>query len=572
VVLDELRAELTRRVRGTERNEVGEARTRCPDLALVVGELADLDAGDTTLEIIGADGPSHGVQLLAGTTRPEALGPEILTHFDTRLVLQTLDEHQSVQVLGRSDAAHLSSGELLVRLAGRSPVHARGLRLDVDHLDLLVRLMAEVYGSRPGRAPGTASSEERAVPASANSSEAQDASRPLLDSYTRRTQNEEVTPAPSQRLERRTPDELQQDARSDAAEAGEVVSVPPQWPGAHEQAPASAAVANEEPLEEHRARAAVIEAGATTAVEPTPAVAVAASDEIAGHEAGSGASMPAIRVRCFGALVVRSGGREITPTDDKTGRHKAWELLAFLATQPGGAAPKDKLLAALWPSTGTERATNRMRVAMARLRTVLAQQVPGLRAEVVRADRDGTCRLDTNLVTSDAQEFRTLCKRARKLPPEEAKVVYERALALYQGELLADRAYGWLDERADSGLSPREAYREECYQALQQLADLHQRGGQPQLAVPLYRRLLKAEPTLEDVVRELFRCYQQLGDIGSLVREERQLRQALHQAYRDPNDPDDDPELCQPEPETTAVFQEALAALQTKGNGDWRRG
>jgi two-component SAPR family response regulator len=312
----------------------------------------------------------------------------------------------------------------------------------------------------------------------------------------------------------------------------------------------------------------VIKAGAATAVEPTPAAPVAAANEVAGQKAGFGATSSVIQVRCFGALVVRSGGREITPSDDKTGRHKAWEILAFLATHPGGAAPKDKLLAALWPSTGTERATNRMRVAMARLRTVLAQQVPGLRTEVVRADRDGTCRLDTSLVTSDAQEFRTLCQRARKLPPEEAKAAYERALALCQGDLLADRAYAWLDERAESGLSPREAYREEYYQALQQLARLHQRAGEAQLAVPLYRRLLKAEPTLEDVVRELFRCYQQLGDIGSLVREERQLRQALHQAYHDPDDPNDDPELYQPEPETTAVFQEALAALQARANAD----
>ncbi|MGH7484053.1 MAG: AfsR/SARP family transcriptional regulator, partial [bacterium] len=248
--------------------------------------------------------------------------------------------------------------------------------------------------------------------------------------------------------------------------------------------------------------------------------------------------------------------------------YKAWEILAFLAAQPGGAAPKDKLLAALWPSAGTEQATNRMRVAMARLRTVLAQQVPGLPAQVVRADRDGTCRLDSALVTSDAHEFWTLCQRARKLPPNEASVIFERALTLYQGDLLADRPYSWVDERAESGLSPREAWREKYYQAIQQLARLHQRAGQAELAVPLYRRLLRAEPTLEDVVRELFRCYQQLGDIGSLLREERQLRQALHQAYHEPDEPDDDPELYQPEPETMAVFRESLAALQARANVD----
>ena len=40
-----------------------------------------------------------------------------------------------------------------------------------------------------------------------------------------------------------------------------------------------------------------------------------------------------------------------------------------------------------------ERAGNRMRVAMVRLRALLARQVPGLPADVVRAERHGAFRL-----------------------------------------------------------------------------------------------------------------------------------------------------------------------------------
>src|SRR5262249_41351365 len=209
-----------------------------------------------------------------------------------------------------------------------------------------------------------------------------------------------------------------------------------------------------------------------------------------------------------------------------------------------------------------ERATNRMRVAMARLRALLTEQVPGLRSEVVRAERDGTCRLDATLVAVDVHQFLTLCREARKLPPAEAMATYERALALYQGDLLADRSYEWIDERDDSGLSPRERYREEYYQATQQLARLHYQEGQAALAVPLYKRLLKSEPTLEDVARDLYRCYQQLGDLGSLIREDRNLRQALLEAYYEPDNPADDPELYQPEPETIGLFKAVFADLQ----------
>jgi two-component SAPR family response regulator len=189
---------------------------------------------------------------------------------------------------------------------------------------------------------------------------------------------------------------------------------------------------------------------------------------------------------------------------------------------------------------------------------------------VVRAERDGTCRLDTTLVAVDAHQFLALSRAARKLPPAEARAAYERALTLYQGDLLADRSYEWIDERDDSGLSPRERYREEYYQATQQLARLYHQEGKATLAIPLYKRLLKAEPTLEDVIRDLYRCYQQLGDLSSLIREDRHLRQALREAYYEPDDPDDDPELYQPEPETITVFKEVFADIEARAAASTR--
>src|SRR5262249_42915463 len=101
--------------------------------------------------------------------------------------------------------------------------------------------------------------------------------------------------------------------------------------------------------------------------------------------------------------------------------------------------------------------------------------------------------------------------------------------------------------------------------ATTRLADLYRTLGHPARAVPLYRALLKSEPTLEDVVRGLFRCYGELGDLTSLIREERRLRQALRDAYAEPNNPNDDPEDYQPEPETFALFKEIRATLEAPG-------
>src|SRR5205814_2294812 len=73
---------------------------------------------------------------------------------------------------------------------------------------------------------------------------------------------------------------------------------------------------------------------------------------------------PVVQVHCFGDLTVRSGEREITPYGEEGPSFKAWELLAFLASQPGGTIARAKLLNAVWRDVEERKAANRMRVAM----------------------------------------------------------------------------------------------------------------------------------------------------------------------------------------------------------------
>jgi DNA-binding SARP family transcriptional activator len=264
---------------------------------------------------------------------------------------------------------------------------------------------------------------------------------------------------------------------------------------------------------------------------------------------------------------VRGGGRELTPTGEDGASYRAWEVLGYLAVYPGGVVPRDRLLAAVWPD-GAAESTNRLRTTLSRLRGLLGRQVPGLGGDVVQGGgRGGTCRLDPSAVWSDAQEFWALCESAPARPPEAAVAALERAVGLYGGDLLASRAtrdYDWLDEPGAGGVSLRQQYREAFYQALQRLARLHHRAGRPERAVPLYRRLLKAEPILEDVVRDLYRCYRDLGDLGALVREDRHLRQSLRDALADPDDPEDDVGQYEREPETVALYRRLRAELEAR--------
>ena len=286
------------------------------------------------------------------------------------------------------------------------------------------------------------------------------------------------------------------------------------------------------------------------------------------------ADRPLVEVRCFGDFTVTSGDREIGASGEEGASFKAWEVLAFLAAQPTGAVAKEKILAAVWPDVDAERAGARLRTALTRLRALLAGQVPNLSGDVVRAERNGIRRLDTSLVASDVHQFVLLLRTATKLPPDEAKAALIEARKLYSGDLLSGRSagfYEWVEERDGSGVTLREHYREEFYRATQRLARLYYQEEQAALAVPLYKELLKAEPTLEDVVRELYRCYQYLGDLTSLIREDRHLRQALREAYADPDDPVSDPQDYQPEPETVALFSEIRRELEGRSFDAARR-
>jgi DNA-binding SARP family transcriptional activator len=324
-----------------------------------------------------------------------------------------------------------------------------------------------------------------------------------------------------------------------------------------------------------QAPAAVAAAPAWGAVA-TPVDTRGGISEAAGDAGGAAGRAPPLRVQCFGGLRV-TGARGEVSAEGAAGGYQAWAILAFLAAQPDGAATTEALCAAVWPDVAPDRAaTARLSPALSRLRRTLQAQVPGLTGPVVVRGRNGHCWLDPAEAESDVQRFVRLCAGAGRLPPAEAAAVYEEARALYRGDLLARQAYEWVDGRERDGLTPGERYQRLYLEVSCRLADLYRRRGEPSRAVPVYRRVLAEDPTAEDVARELFRCYGELGDRAALLREYRHLRLQLRRAPADPEDADaddrdeqgeqDDP-LYEPEAETVAVYREELARLDARAGG-----
>jgi nucleoid-associated protein YgaU/DNA-binding SARP family transcriptional activator len=594
-LLERLRAATERRLLAVGPGRPWRATAEEPELVLVAGELADLPAGGTALEQLGTYGPSAGVRILAATTRLPGIEEGVLAHFATRIGLQAMDDAESVRLLGVPEAADLAGGELLVRTGWRTPLRLRGFRVPDERLEELGRLMRDATGDgeaglRPDSGggdappPGTPDTLPAATP-------------PADDPAAATGAGPGAAPIPPPALGGDAPATVPAGAAGEAAEnpdaggawttplpGGAGAPAPPAAPAARDvetvadrsatHAPAAGAT-GEGPAErprpteqDRRADPGPDAASVPDAPRPDAGGSATPGDGSAAAPAGAaGQGPPQLAIHCLGDYAVRSGARELVPTGEDGASYRPWEVLAYLAVYPGGIVPRERLLAALWPDVPPERATSALRAAMSRLRGLLGRQVAGLGADVVRAERDQTCRLDATVVWSDAQEFWSRCRAAPELPPEAAVAGLERAVALYGGDLLASRAardYDWLDESGDDGVSLRRQYREEFYRALQRLARLHRTNGRPAAAVPLYKRLLQAEPIFEDIVRELYRCYRELGDLASLVREDRHLRQALRQAFADPDDSEDDPAAYEPEPETVALFRRIRADLEAR--------
>ncbi len=138
----------------------------------------------------------------------------------------------------------------------------------------------------------------------------------------------------------------------------------------------------------------------------------------------------------------------------------------------------------------------------------------------------------------------------------------EQARVLYQGSLLTGEhveQYPWLETRDTDGVTLREYYQDAYYRLVKQLAHLRAQHGQVEVAIELCRSLLKVEPTLEDVVRDLYTYHGMAGDRAALLREDRQLRERLRTAY---GDDESDPAVIEPVAETVAHFLAIKAQLE----------
>jgi DNA-binding SARP family transcriptional activator len=245
---------------------------------------------------------------------------------------------------------------------------------------------------------------------------------------------------------------------------------------------------------------------------------------------------PLLTVHLLGQLKVRLD--DVPVEDWPSGRGRS--LFKYLVTHRDPWPRREVLMDTFWPEAAPAAARNSLNVAVHGLRR--AFRASGAGPVVVL--EGGAYRLDRRIrLWLDVDEFELHAAEGRRLEAAGelagAVAAYERAVALYQGDFLADDPY------EDWPVLPREQLLLTYLDVLDRLSALafgrHQYGA----CVALCRLLLARDPCREEAHRRLMRCYSRQGQPHLALRQYQACVDALQREL-----------LVEPEPATTDLARQ----------------
>jgi len=220
---------------------------------------------------------------------------------------------------------------------------------------------------------------------------------------------------------------------------------------------------------------------------------------------------PPLHILTLGRFRVRQAAREIPPPVWR--RRKAGELLRLLLVSPRRSLSWEQAIEALWPTRSPESARSLLHQATSALRRALEPDLPTRFPSRYLEVEEG--RIALHLPPGSWVDFEAFERHVRNQE-------WEKALALYQGELFPDDRY------ADWAIPLRERLAQHYVRAA--LAVARQRlSEQPEQALEICRRILATEPWQEEAVLLGMRACAALNDRAGAL----QLYRALERRLRE---------------------------------------
>lgn len=241
---------------------------------------------------------------------------------------------------------------------------------------------------------------------------------------------------------------------------------------------------------------------------------------------------PVLRLWLLGGFRAERDGQPVP--ESAWQRPTARTLVKLLAAQPEHRLHQERIIDLLWPDLNPSSALSSLRKATTLARQALEPDLPPRARSAFLHLLDGVLSLDTKAVWIDADEFQASAIEAvagQEIP------AFERALALYTGDLLPENEY------EDWGMDRREALGQLYLQILTGLAGVLEEQGKYTRAIDCLQAVLRREPTDEETHRRLMRLYVASGNRNQALRQYRLCNDALEAELG-----------VEPEPETRALY------------------
>ena len=198
-------------------------------------------------------------------------------------------------------------------------------------------------------------------------------------------------------------------------------------------------------------------------------------------------------------------------------------LLAYLALHLQKSHTREELITLLWPEEEAGDVQKKLRRSLYLLRQRF-EQPPFEQADLLLSTLK-TIGLDSNLVSTDVQEFKDALSAAAATPElAERQRHLAQAVDLYRGDLLP----GFYQ---DCFVSERNRLADLHASALHLLTQVYEQAGDLERAVESARRVVALDPLMEEAHCTLMRLFAAMGQPSAVMKQYQELERVLKEAF-----------------------------------------
>lgn len=249
-------------------------------------------------------------------------------------------------------------------------------------------------------------------------------------------------------------------------------------------------------------------------------------------------SVPQLRLKFFGGMEAYVGARLVDPALFR--RQKVQTLATLLAIARGREVGIDHLVDTLWPSSTASRARNNFYSTWSLLKRAL-EVTPKDCPYLVRLQN--SCRMEASLVTTDVDEFLSLCDKLQFSTPDSALLpaMFSRLDELYSGDLLPS------ERENPSIVAYRSELKARLVDALLAASARAHDASESVVAVQAARTALRHDEGREDAYDALMRAQTAAGQRSGAMETFFQCRRYLNESLG-----------IDPSQRTSALYQRLL--------------